>query len=332
MVVKAAVCTAYGPPEAMTITEVPDPEVRRGWVVVDVAYASVNFPDVLMVQNLYQVSVPPPFIPGSEFSGVVREVGEGVEGVSVGDAVFGASMIGAFAEQVCVPATTLRRLPEGADLASAAAFWVAHATSYHALRSIADVQARERVLVLGAAGGVGLAAVEIARHLGAEVIAAASSAEKLALCRDKGAAHLVDVAAKDLRETLREEMPEGIDVVIDPVGGAIAERALRALRWKGRFVTVGYASGEIPRIPLNLVLLKGCIIRGFELRTFATVEPDLARRDEAEMLSLLAAGVLRPHVSEVFGLERTADAMAALAGRRSIGKVLVAPGGASASS
>jgi NADPH2:quinone reductase len=292
-------------------------------VIVDVAYAAVNFPDVLMVQNLYQVSIPPPFIPGNEYSGIVREVGEGVEGFAPGDAVFGATMIGAYAERVSVPAAVLRRVPDGVDLASAAAFWVAHATAYHGLRSIAEVRPGEKVLVLGAAGGVGLAAVEIARHLGTEVIAAASTKEKLALCADKGATHLIDVTENDLREMLRGIAPDGIDTVIDPVGGPLAEKALRALRWKGRFVTVGYASGEIPRIPLNLVLLKGCIVRGFELRTFGFVEPDLVRRDEAEMMEALAVGALRPHVSAIHPLDDVAGAMNALADRRSIGKVLL---------
>jgi NADPH2:quinone reductase len=316
-------CTAYGPPEAMTVVETDDPAPRPGCVIVDVAYAAVNFPDVLMVQNLYQVSIPPPFIPGNEYSGIVREVGEGVEGLAPGDAVFGATMIGAYAERVSVPAAVLRRVPDGVDLASAAAFWVAHATAYHGLRSIADVRPGEKVLVLGAAGGVGLAAVEIARHLGAEVIAAASTKEKLALCADKGATHLIDVTENDLREMLRGIAPDGIDTVIDPVGGPLAEKALRALRWKGRFVTVGYASGEIPRIPLNLVLLKGCIVRGFELRTFGFVEPDLARRDEAEMMEALAVGALRPHISAIHPLDDVAGAMNALADRRSIGKVLL---------
>jgi NADPH2:quinone reductase len=216
-------------------------------------------------------------------------------------------------------------VPGGVGLDAAAGFWVAHATAYHALRSIAEVTAGERVVVLGAAGGVGLAAVELAASLGAEVIAAASTADKLELCRQRGATGLVNYAERDLRDEIRRLAPEGVDVVIDPVGGPYAERALRTLRWKGRFVTVGFASGEIPRIPLNLVLLKGCVVKGFEIRTFSQVEPELAARDEAELVELLASGRIVPHVSAVHDLEHAADALDEVAGRRSTGKVLLAP-------
>jgi NADPH2:quinone reductase len=294
--------------------------------VVDVAFAAVNFPDVLIVAGRYQVNVPTPFVPGSEFSGVVRSVGPGADAVAVGDRVFGATMTGAYAEQVVVPAGALRLVPDGVGLDAAAAIWVAHATAYHALRSIAEVAPGERVVVLGAAGGVGLAAVELAAVLGADVIAAASSEDKLALCRSRGAAHTIDYVGKDLRATLRELAPGGVDVVIDPVGGPLAEQALRALRWKGRFVTIGFASGEIPRIPLNLVLLKGCVVKGFEIRTFAGHEPALATRDERELLDLLAGGRVRPHISAVHPLADAAVALAGVAGRRSTGKVLLATG------
>ena len=234
-------------------------------------------------------------------------------------------MTGAFSEQVVVPATALRRVPDGVGLDAAAGFWVAHATAYHALRSIAEVAAGERVVVLGAAGGVGLAAVELAAVLEAEVIAAASTPEKLELCRQRGANAVVNYAEHDLRDAIRAVAPEGVDVVIDPVGGPYAERALRTLRWKGRFVTVGFASGEIPKIPLNLVLLKGCVIKGFEIRTFAKVEPELAKRDEAELVALLASGKITPHISAVHDLDHAADALDEVAGRRSTGKVLLAP-------
>jgi NADPH2:quinone reductase len=260
-----------------------------------------------------------------EFSGVVVEVGEGVDSVHVGDHVFGSSMTGAFSEQVVVPEQMLRRVPEAVALETAAGFWIAHATAYHALRSIAEVAEGERVLVLGAAGGVGLAAVELAAVMGADVIAAASTEDKLALCRERGAGETINYAEHDLREVLREVAPDGIDVVIDPVGGPLSERALRALRWKGRFVTLGFASGEIPRIPLNLVLLKGCVIKGFEVRTFAHVEPELATRDEAELIELLAAGRVAPHISAIYGLEQAAVALEVVGGRRSTGKVLLAP-------
>ena len=265
---RAVVCNEYGPPELLSVIDLPDPVARPGHVVVDIAYAAVNYPDVLILANRYQLSIPLPFVPGSEFSGTVIDVGEGVANVAVGDHVFGAAMTGAFAERIVVPAEAVRAVPADVALDAAAGFWVAHATAYHALRSVAEVQAGDLVVVLGAAGGVGLAAVEIAVALGARVIAAASTDEKLALCRERGAEAAINYLQDDLRDVLRVIAPQGVDIVIDPVGGPHAEQALRALRWKGRFVTVGFASGEIPRIPLNLVLLKGCIIKGFEIRTF----------------------------------------------------------------
>lgn len=307
--------------------DLPDPVARPGQVVVDVAFAAVNYPDVLIIADRYQVSVAPPFVPGSEFSGVVSSVGEGVDSFRPGDHVFGASMTGAFSDRVVVPASALRKVPAAVRLDAAAAFWVAHATAYHALRSIAEVAAGERVVVLGAAGGVGLAAVELAAVMGAHVIAAASTDEKLALCLERGAAETVNYDREDLRDALRRIAPDGVDVVIDPVGGPLAERALRALRWKGRFVTLGFASGEIPRIPLNLVLLKGCVIKGFEIRTFPHVEPELAARDEGELIELLASGRIDPHISAVHDLEHAAVALGEVASRRSTGKVLLAPRG-----
>lgn len=322
---RAVVCHEYGPPESLRVEEMADQPTRPGQVAVDVAYAAVNYPDVLILANKYQVSVPLPFVPGSEFAGVVESVGDGVDAVAPGDRVFGSSMTGAFCSRVVVPASDLRKVPDAVGLDVAAGFWVAHATAYHALRSVAEVSAGDKVVVLGAAGGVGLAAVELAAAMGATVIAAASTDEKLALCRERGAAATVNYDQTDLRDALRELAPDGIDVVIDPVGGSYAERALRALRWKGRFVTVGFASGEIPRIPLNLVLLKGCIIKGFEIRTFPRVEPELAARDERELVDMLASGRIAPHVSAVYDLDRAAEALSDVAGRRSTGKVLIAP-------
>jgi NADPH2:quinone reductase len=287
--------------------------------------AAVNFPDVLIVANKYQVSVPPPFTPGSEFAGAVAAVGAGVDGVAVGDRVYGGTIVGAFAEQVVAPAGSLNLMPEGVGYPEAAAFGVVYATAYHALRSIADVQPGDWVVVLGAAGGVGLAAVEVARLLGGRVLAAASSDEKLALCKDVGAEAVVNYETEDLKERIKELTDGGADVVIDPVGGGYAEPALRATRWGGRFVVVGFASGDIPRIPLNLVLLKGVIVKGFEFRTFGIHAPELMRRDREELLAHFAAGRLTPHVSEVFPLDRVGDALRAVAERRALGKVIVDP-------
>jgi len=320
---RASRCLEYGPPEGLVVVDIDEPVPGAGEVVVDVHYAAVNFPDVLVIASQYQVSVPTPFTPGSEFSGVVAAVGEGCGSWKPGDRVFGSTMNGAFAEKVSVGAEALHPLPPGVDIRQAAAFWVTHATAYHSLRSIAEVVPGETVLVLGAAGGVGIAAVTLARHMGATVIAAASSDEKLDVCRLAGAHHSVNYSTDDLRARLRTIAPDGIDVVIDPVGGAMAEKALRALRWRGRFVTVGFASGDIPRIPLNLVLLKGCVVRGFEIRTFGDFEPELAARDKAELTALLADGLIDPHVSAVYPLEGVSDALRHVADRRSTGKVLV---------
>src|SRR5262245_43506859 len=199
---RAVVCREYGPPESLEVIDLPDPIARPGQVVVDIAFAAVNYPDVLMIADRYQVSVPPPFVPGSEFSGVVTSVGEGVEGVQAGDHVFGVSMTGAYAERVVVPVGALRTVPEAVGLDAAAAFWIAHATAYHALRSVAEVQPGECVVVLGAAGGVGLAAVELAAVMGAHVIAAASTDDKLALCRERGATEAINYSNGDLRDAL----------------------------------------------------------------------------------------------------------------------------------
>jgi NADPH:quinone reductase len=322
---RTVVCSEYGPPETLRVEDHPIPAPRPGQALVAVAAAAVNFPDVLIIANRYQVSVPLPFTPGSEFSGVIEAVGEGVTEWQVGDRVFGAAMSGAFSEYVVVPTASLRRVPIGADLVSMAGFWVAHATAYHALRSVAEVFPGDRVLVLGAAGGVGLAAVELATLLGAEVIAAASSEQKLAVCRARGAVHTIDYSTEDLRECVRQAAPNGLDVVIDPVGGPMAELALRSTKWGGRFVTVGFASGEIPRIPLNLVLLKGVIIKGFEIRTFGQYAPEAAARDERELMELVASGRIVPHISSTHTLEHAAAALRELADRRAVGKVLVTP-------
>ena len=322
---RAARCNEYGPPESITVEDVPEPALRSGDVLVEVRAASVNYPDVLVVANQYQVSIPVPFTPGSEFAGVVLKVTDDVRGVQVGDRVFGAAFMGAFAERTAAPAAGLMPVPESVTFAEAASFGVVYTTAYHALRSVAAVQPDEWTVVLGAAGGVGLATVDIARHFGARVLAAASSDDKLALCRARGAEATVNYSTEDLKVRIKELTVGGADVVIDPVGGDYAEAALRATRWGGRFVVVGFASGEIPRIPLNLVLLKGVVVKGFEMRTFAEHAPDDSRRDTAELAALFAAGQVRPYVSAVFPLDEAGAALRAVADRRALGKVVVEP-------
>jgi len=320
---RAAVCRAYGPPEVVVVDDLPVPEVGAGQVRVEVAAASVNFPDVLLVADEYQLTAPLPFTPGSELAGIVAEVGEGVDGLAVGDRVFGATFVGAFAEQAVLGAAGLTRTPDGVTDAEAAAFGVAHRTAFHVLRSVASVQPGDEVVVLGAGGGVGLAAVQLAGLLGARVTAVASSQEKLAVAASLGAFRGIDHTAGDLRGALKEALPEGADVVVDPVGGALAEPALRSLRYGGRFATVGYASGEIPRIPLNLVLLKGVQILGFQMLSFAQHEPEAMERNEAELLALLADGKATPHIGATFPLAEVVPALQHVAQGKAIGKVIL---------
>jgi NADPH:quinone reductase len=321
----AAVCHRYGEPEDLLIEEIDEPLPRAGHVVVEVHAAAVNFSDVLTIGDSYQVSTPLPFVPGSELAGVIVAVGSGVTDFTAGDRVFAITGLGAFAQRVEVAATSLERVPEGVGMESAAALGVAYLTSYHALRSVAGVVGGEQVVVLGAAGGVGLAAVEIGRALGATVIAAAAGKAKLDLCRKRGATQVIDYTREDLRARIGACTGTGADVVIDPVGGRYSEPALRGLRWGGRFVTLGYASGVIPAIPLNLVLLKGVVVQGMEIRTFGDHHPELARRDRHELLSLFANGRIDPHVGAVYPLVEAAKALRLLADRQALGKVVVVP-------
>ena len=317
---RAAVCPAYGPPDVVRIEEQPSPAITAGQVRVRVGAAAVNFPDVLLIADRYQMSVPAPFIPGSEFAGVIVEIGPRTTGFAVGDRVTGTGMYGAFAEEVCVAAAALSRVPEAIDDRTAAAFGVAYRTAYHTLRSVARVQAGDEVIVLGAGGGVGLAAVQLAVQLGASVTAVASSAEKLDVAASYGARYLINHRSATLRDALREALPEGADAVVDPVGGDLSEPALRSLRRGGRFVTVGFASGDIPRIPLNLVLVKGIAVLGFQ---FQDVPADEFTRNEDELRGLLVGGEVRPHVGAVYPLAETVTALKHVAEGRAIGKILI---------
>ncbi|BBY76216.1 alcohol dehydrogenase [Mycolicibacterium parafortuitum] len=317
---RAAVCPQYGPPEVVRVEEVPDPVAGSGQVVVAVAAAAVNYPDVLLVADSYQVSVPVPFVPGSEFAGVVTDTGSGVTDFAVGDRVTGTGMVGAFAQRVAVDATMLAHLPDGIDVRTAAAFGVAHRTAYHSLRSVARLSEGDELVVLGAGGGVGLAAVQLGTALGARVTAVASSAEKLAAAAEHGAQNLVDHRVGDLRGALRGCVPGGADVVLDPVGGDLSEPALRSLRRGGRFVTVGFASGTIPKIPLNLVLIKGIHVLGFQ---FQDIPADEFTRNEAELRELLVAGRAAPHIGAMYPLDDTAAALRHVGDGRAVGKVVI---------
>jgi NADPH2:quinone reductase len=317
---RAAVCPGYGPPEVVRVEERPSPTVAPGQVRVKVGAAAVNFPDVLLIADRYQLHVPPPFVPGSEFAGVVVEVGDGTADFAVGDRVTGTGLYGAFAEEVVVPAAGLSRIPDGVDDRTAAAFGVAYRTAYHSLRSMAGVQEGDELVVLGAGGGVGLAAVQLGVALGASVTAVASSTEKLEVAAGYGAVNLVNHTSADLRGALRDALPGGATVVIDPVGGELSEPALRSLSRGGRFVTIGFASGVIPRIPLNLVLVKGVRVLGFG---FQDVPADEFGRNEDELRELLVSGRVAPHVCAVYPLAQTVAALRHVADGRAIGKVLI---------
>jgi len=321
---RAVLCKQYGPPETLVIEDLPSPRPGAGEVVVSMKAASVNFPDVLIIQNKYQFKPPLPFSPGSEMAGVVKEVGEGVRNVKPGDRVIAFTTYGAFAEEVKVEAGRLVPIPEGMDFATASAFLLTYGTSDHALRDRGALRRGETLAVLGAAGGVGLAAIEIGKALGAHVIACASSADKLEVCREHGADALVNYTTEDLRERIRELTGgRGVDVVYDAVGGPYTEPALRATAWRGRLLVVGFAAGEIPKIPLNLPLLKGCAIVGVFWGEFARREPRAFAESIAQLGAWYREGRLRPHVSQTLPLDKAAEALRLMAERRVKGKVVL---------
>ncbi|CAB3721177.1 NADPH:quinone oxidoreductase family protein [Trinickia soli] len=319
-------CHQYGPPETLVVETVPDLQPGPGEVVIDVKAASVNFPDVLVIENKYQFQPPMPFTPGSEVAGVVRAVGAGVAHLRPGMAVAAFTRVGGFAEQALAQAQACMPLPDGIDFAVAAAFTLAYGTSHHAIVDRGALCAGETMLVLGAAGGVGLAAVEIGKALGARVIAAASSDEKLAVAREHGADATIRYDIEDLRERLRELTDgRGPEVIYDPVGGAFAEPAFRSIGWRGRYLVVGFASGEIPKLPLNLALLKGASIVGVFWGEFAKREPQRNAQAFEELVHWLREGRLRPHISARYRLEETPRALADMAQRRVTGKIVITP-------
>jgi NADPH2:quinone reductase len=321
---KAVLCKETGSIEALVVADVPSPHAGPGEVVVSTRACGVNFPDVLLVQGKYQVKPPVPFSPGVEIAGVVKEVGEGVTHVKPGDPVAGSVPYGGFAEEVLAPAKNLLPVPPDLDMRVAAAFTLTYGTSYHALADCARLQAGETLLVLGAAGGVGLAAVELGKLLGARVIAAASSEAKLATCERFGADVIINYEQEDLREALkRAGGTAGIDVVYDPVGARFAEPAMRSLAWRGRYLVIGFAGGEIPRLPLNLALLSERSIVGVYWGAWSAREPESNRANLARVLDWIMQGKAKPLVSRTFPLARAADALNDLANRRVLGKVVL---------
>ncbi len=313
-------------PGAVRVDEVPEPTAGAGQVLIDVKAAGVNFPDILLTRGMYQFKPTPPFSPGGEAAGIVRAVGTGVTSVAVGDRVAANVLYGAFAERIVVPELAVTKLPAEVSFEVGAATLLTYLTTFHALVDRAAMRDGESLLVLGAAGGVGIAAVELGALLGARVIAAASTDDKLAFCREHGASETINYARDDLKERIKAlTKGNGVDVVYDPVGGSLAEPALRGTGWQGRYLVIGFASGEIPKIPLNLVLLKGCQIVGVFWGSFAMREPARNRDHAVQIFKWVAEGKLRPAVDAVLPFEQAGEALVRLEQRKVKGKLVLAP-------
>jgi NADPH2:quinone reductase len=329
---KAALCTHYGPPEEMEVRDVPSPRPGKGQVVVSVKACGVNFPDVLMIQDKYQFKPALPFSPGGEIAGVVKELGEDVSNVKVGDKVIVSIGSGGFAEEALADSGRLIPMPDNLDYAVASSFFVTYGTSYHALKDRAHLKAGENLVVLGAAGGVGLSACELGKAMGARVIAGASNQDKVDLAKQHGAddgfVYPSGALSKDQGKAMSEDIKRltggrGADVLYDPVGGDYAEPALRAMNWEGRYLVIGFAAGEIPRVPLNLTLLKGCDIVGVFWGASMMRDPKKGFADLAQLTSWISEGKLKPFVSERFPLARAGEAIRLLMDRKARGKVVV---------
>ena len=321
---RALVCNEYGPPETLAIEQRDDPVPGESEVLVEVRAAGINFPDILVIGGNYQVKTPPPFIPGSEVAGIVGEVGSGVTRFKPGDRVIATPIGGGFAEKCLVADKFCLPLPSSMSFEQGAGFTITYATSYHAFRQSTELMAGETVLVLGAAGGVGITAVEIAHSLGARVIAAASTEEKLEFAREAGADETINYSSESLKDALRELTGgKGVDVVYDPVGGELAEQAFRSLAWHGRYLVVGFASGAIPKFPANIALLKEASVIGVWWGTWAAHNPDDSLQNLAELAALVDQGTLTPRVTKTYPLDQFKQAFASLTVRRARGKVVL---------
>jgi len=321
---KAVLCKAYGPPESLVLEEVEPLKPGPGQVVIGVKACGVNFPDTLIIEGKYQFKPEMPFSPGGEVAGVVKAIGENVTGVKVGERVIAFTGWGGFAEEVLVEATKLIPMPDSMDFTTASAFVMVYGTSHYALKDRARLQPGETLLVLGAAGGVGLSAVELGKIMGAHVIAAASSDEKLAICREHGADECINYSSEDLKERIKTlTRGRGVDVIYDPVGGNYSEAALRGMAWEGRHLVIGFAAGDIPRIPLNLALLKGCSIVGVFWGSFTTRDPQRNQEHLRELATWFQEGKIRPHISATYALARAADALNDLLTRKVMGKAVL---------
>lgn len=325
---KAVLCTEFGPPEALELSTIPDPEPATGQVRVAVEACGVNFPDTLIIEGKYQFKPDFPFSPGGEVAGVIDAIGQGVSADRIGEPVIAIAGFGGYAEKMLIPETQLLPRPPGMDGKTAAGFAMTYGTSMHALKQRADLQPGETLLVLGAGGGVGLAAVELGKLMGARVIAAASSADKLAAAKVAGADDLINYSEIPLRDAVAELTgKQGVDVVYDPVGGEMFELALRSTAWRGRVLVVGFASGDIPKVPVNLALLKGCAIAGVFWGAFRQRELALDNANFEQMFEWYSAGKLRPHISKAYPLKDAAKALTDLKERRAIGKIVLTTAG-----
>jgi NADPH2:quinone reductase len=311
-------------PESLVLEEVPGLIPGPGQVLISVQACGVNFPDTLIIQGKYQFKPDLPFSPGGEISGVVKQVGSDVDSLKIGDRVIAFSTWGGFAEELVVDQTRTVIISDKMDYERASAFVLTYGTSYHALKDRAHLREGETLLVLGASGGVGLAAIQLGKAMGATVIAAASNPEKLSACQENGADYVINYAQDDLRQSVKEiTKGRGVDVIYDPVGGSFSEKALRDMSWGGRFLVVGFAAGEIPKVPLNIPLLKGCSVVGVFWGEFTKREPDLNKQNNQELMDLFDQGKISPHIHRVYPLEKAGEALNELLQKRVIGKVVL---------
>jgi NADPH2:quinone reductase len=323
---KAVLCREWGPPELLRVEDIAPLEPGPGEVLIDVHAAGVNFPDTLIIQKKYQFQPELPFSPGGEVAGIVKAVGAGVDNCKVGDRVVGGSTWGGFAQEAIIKAERIAPIPDGMDFATASAYVLAYGTSLHALKDRAMLKAGETLLVLGAAGGVGIAAVEIGKAMGARVIAAASSADKLEFCRAKGADETIDYASENFRERIKAlTNGDGPDVIYDPVGGDYSEAAFRSIAWEGRHLIVGFAAGDVPKLPLNLPLLKGASVVGVFLGGFLRRDTETTRAHLRDLFTLYQSGKVKPAIVQSYKLKDAHLALRAIMERRVKGKIVILP-------
>jgi NADPH2:quinone reductase len=323
---RAILCETWGGPETLAVRDIPDPVAKPGEVLIRIHAAGVNFPDVLIIQKKYQVQPELPFIPGAEIAGEIEAVGDDVAGFKVGDRVLALCSIGGFAEKIALNAHLCIPIPQHIPYEIAAGFILAFGTSHHALIDRGALKSGETALILGAAGGVGLAAVEIAKARGATVIAAASSDAKLAICRERGADATINYTTEDVREAIKTHTEgRGPDIIFDPVGGRYAEPAFRSIAWRGRYLVIGFADGDIPRLPLNLPLLKGASLVGVFWGEFARREPKNQIAMMQDLFEMLATEAIRPLISKTYTLDQVPQALEDMAARKVTGKIVIVP-------